>query len=104
MIAAIGIASIKATLVALFFMHLLHDRAMNAIIICAAFVFLGLLLAFSFMDSSTRYNIVPANAAAPAGSDFNRPKNLGVPYAGEKSKGLPTGTAGATARAAMDEK
>jgi cytochrome c oxidase subunit IV len=94
--AAIGIATIKATLVALFFMHLLHDKPMNGIILCTAFTMLGLLLTFCFLDSGTRYNIVPANSAAPAGIDFNRPKNLGVPYAGEKSHGKPTGTAGAT--------
>ena len=90
MFAAIGIATIKATLVALFFMHLLHDKPMNAIILCTAFTMLGLLLTFCFLDSGTRYNIVPAkSSAAPAGIDFNRPKNLGVPYAGEKSHGNP---------------
>lgn len=92
--AAIGIATIKATLVALFFMHLLHDKPMNAIILCTAFILLGLLLSFCFLDSGTRYNVVPANAVPPAGVDYNRPKNLGVPYAGEKSHGKPVGTAG----------
>jgi len=83
--AAMLIATVKASLVALFFMHLLHDKGMNAIILCAALLFLGLFLSFDFMDSSTRLLITPANSAAPAGSDYNRPKNLGVPFGGAKN-------------------
>ena len=83
--AAMIIATIKASLVALFFMHLLHDKGMNAIILCTALVFLGLFLSFDFMDSTTRFKITPANGAAPAGSDFHRPKNLGVPFGGAKN-------------------
>jgi cytochrome c oxidase subunit 4 len=83
--AAMFIATLKASLVALFFMHLLHDKGMNAIIFCAALFFLGLFLSFDFMDSSTRVVYTPANSAAPAGSDFNRPKNLGVPFGGAKN-------------------
>ena len=82
--AAIGVATIKATIVALFFMHLLHDKLMNSVILCTALVMLGLLLAFSFMDSTTRDDMIPNGGMAPAGSDFNRPKNLAVPYGGKK--------------------
>ena len=82
---AMFIATIKASLVALFFMHLLHDKGMNAIIFCTALMFLALFLSFDFMDSTTRLAITPANSEAPAGSDFNRPKNLGVPFGGEKN-------------------
>jgi cytochrome c oxidase subunit IV len=82
--AAIGVATIKATIVALFFMHLLHDKLMNSVVLCTALVMLGLLLAFSFMDSTTRDDMVPNGGVAPAGSNFNRPKNLAVPYEGKK--------------------
>jgi cytochrome c oxidase subunit IV len=84
--AAIAIATVKATVVALFFMHLLHDRPMNSIILCTALVMLGLLLAFGFMDTGTRQDITPQSAQAPAGRDFNRPEKLGEPYLGEKKQ------------------
>jgi cytochrome c oxidase subunit IV len=78
--AAIGIATLKASLVALFFMHLLHDRPMNAVILCTALVMLGLLFLFSFMDSGTRHTLIPQNGMAPAGSDFNRAPTQTQPY------------------------
>jgi cytochrome c oxidase subunit 4 len=87
--AAILIATVKATVVALFFMHLLHDKPMNSIILGTALVMLGLLLAFSFMDSSTRINLIPQKGQAPAGGDFNRPSNLATPFNGEKKEGKP---------------
>jgi cytochrome c oxidase subunit 4 len=87
--AAIAIATVKATVVALFFMHLLHDKPMNSIILCTAFVMLGILLMFCFMDSGTRLNIIPQGAQSPAGSDFNRPANLGAPFNGEKKEAKP---------------
>lgn len=83
--AAMLIATIKASLVVLFFMHLLHDRPMNAIILCTALVMLGLFLTADFMDSSTRFTVTPANSKAPAGSDYNRPKNLATPFGGQKN-------------------
>ena len=87
--AAIAIATVKAIVVALFFMHLLHDKPMNAIILSTAFVMLGILLMFCFMDSGTRLNIIPQSAQAPAGSDYNRPEKLGAPYGGEKKQAKP---------------
>ena len=74
--AALLIATVKATLVALFFMHLLHDKPMNSIIIGTAFLLLSLFLAFDFMDSGTRVTYIPGDAKAPAGSEFNLPPNL----------------------------
>jgi cytochrome c oxidase subunit IV len=51
---ALGIATIKAVLVALFFMHLLHDKPINAVIAVAGFLFLGLMLTFCLLDIDTR--------------------------------------------------
>jgi len=65
---ALGIATIKASLVALFFMHLRHDKPVNAVIACAGFLFLGLFLLFTFLDVDTRDPLQPVNlkAVAPA--------------------------------------
>ena len=73
-VVALTIATIKATLVALFFMHLLHDKPVNGLIAAAGFVFLGLFLMFTLLDFDTRENPLPRNlpgvvtppAAAPA--------------------------------------
>jgi cytochrome c oxidase subunit 4 len=62
---ALTIATIKATLVALFFMHLRHDKPVNAVIACAGFLFLGLFLLFTFLDVGTRDNLQPVNLKAP---------------------------------------
>jgi cytochrome c oxidase subunit 4 len=53
-VVALSIATIKATLVALFFMHLLHDKPVNGIIAAAGFLFLGLFLMFCLIDVDTR--------------------------------------------------
>lgn len=75
-VVALTIATIKATLVALFFMHLLHDKPVNGLIACAGFLFLGLFLMFTLLDFDSRENPQPFNlhpqvaapppAAAPA--------------------------------------
>jgi cytochrome c oxidase subunit IV len=60
-VVALTIATIKATLVALFFMHLLHDKPVNGLIAGAGFVFLGLFLMFTLLDFDTRENPLPRN-------------------------------------------
>jgi cytochrome c oxidase subunit 4 len=60
-VVALTIATIKATLVALFFMHLLHDKPVNGIIAAAGFIFLGLFLMFTLLDFDTRENLQPFN-------------------------------------------
>ncbi len=71
---ALAVATLKATLVGLFFMHLLHDKKMNAVIIVGSFVFLGLLLATCSMDIGSRDVYIPANAKPPAGSIPEKPQ------------------------------
>ena len=58
---ALAIASVKAILVGLFFMHLLWDKPVNAIILVAAFLFLGIFLMFDFLDVTSRNNFPPRN-------------------------------------------
>jgi cytochrome c oxidase subunit 4 len=56
---ALTIASIKAILVALFFMHLLHEKPVNSIIAVAGFLFLGIFLMFCLLDFNTRLDASP---------------------------------------------
>jgi cytochrome c oxidase subunit IV len=88
-IVALGIASVKATVVCLFFMHLLHDKPLNSIILGTALIMLSILLMFSFMDKGTRVNLITQGGQAPAGSSYERPAKLGVPYLGEKKAPAP---------------
>ena len=48
---AMAIATAKASLVALFFMHLFYDRSFATIIFLAAIVFLGLLISIVMLDA-----------------------------------------------------
>ncbi|MBX3354667.1 MAG: cytochrome C oxidase subunit IV family protein [Phycisphaeraceae bacterium] len=54
---AIGIAVIKATLVALFFMHLRWDRPFNLLMFVACVLFVVLMMAFTVMDSVQYKNL-----------------------------------------------
>ncbi len=72
-VVALAIATIKATLVALIFMHLRWDKPLNAIIAASGFLFLGLLLMFCLTDIDARSNPIPGTlkvkppvTAAPA--------------------------------------
>jgi cytochrome c oxidase subunit IV len=58
---ALFIATIKATIVALFFMHLRWDKPVNAVIACAGFLFLGIFLMFDFIDFGSRDGLRPVN-------------------------------------------
>jgi len=51
LIIAVLIATVKATLVAMFFMHLRHDPPINAIIFVSSFVFVALFIGFTLMDA-----------------------------------------------------
>jgi len=50
-IIALTIASLKASLVVLFFMHLVHDKGLNAIMFIFSFVFVALFLVFTISDT-----------------------------------------------------
>ena len=58
-VVAIAIATVKASLVVLIFMHLRHDKPVNAIIALSGFMFLGLLLLFCLTDIDARDNPIP---------------------------------------------
>ena len=69
---ALSIATVKGVIVALIFMHLMHDKPVNAVIAVAGFIFLGIFLLFDFLDVGSRTNPQPINlhplpaATAPA--------------------------------------
>ena len=85
-VVALTIATIKATLVALFFMHLLHDKKVNALIAAAGFIFLGLFLMFTLLDFDSRQDYQPRNL----------PTIIAPPPAGAPGAAAPAGTPPAT--------
>ncbi len=46
------IATVKASLVMLFFMHMIHDKPLNIIIFLSSFIFVALFLGFTLMDAA----------------------------------------------------
>jgi cytochrome c oxidase subunit 4 len=62
---ALFIATVKASIVALFFMHLKDEKPVNGIIATAGFLFLGIFLMFCFIDQDTRTDPRPILAPAP---------------------------------------
>ena len=51
LLVAMGVATVKATLVALYFMHLRYDSLLNAIFFVVGIAFLGLFMAITMLDS-----------------------------------------------------
>ncbi len=58
---AMLVATVKAGLVATFFMHLRHEKPFNTVIFISAFVFLGVFIFFTLDDLSMRGRIDPSN-------------------------------------------
>jgi cytochrome c oxidase subunit IV len=65
---AMLIASVKASLVVLFFMHLRWDKPMNAVIFCSSLFFLALFLIGCYTDNTARPPIEPTNLKAQPGT------------------------------------
>ena len=76
---SMGIATIKATLVALFFMHMFWEKSFNVLAFLSSFLFVALFIGFTLTDSQHYQNEInafpreadaitapamPANAAA----------------------------------------
>ncbi len=60
------IATIKASLVILFFMHMIHDKPLNAIVFISSFIFVALFLGFVLMDAHNYKDTVELQEAPPA--------------------------------------
>ena len=56
------IATIKATLVGAFFMHLAHDKPFNVLVFVGSFIFVGLFVIFTIGDSQmTSKDTIPVD-------------------------------------------
>ena len=53
---AMGIASIKAVLVAVFFMHLRHDKTFNILIVLFSLIFAAIFIGLTMIDSNSYQN------------------------------------------------
>jgi cytochrome c oxidase subunit 4 len=75
-VVALIIASIKGSLVALFFMHLRHDK-FNAVIFVGGLMFLAVFLIWTMFDMGTRTTVLPSNLKTPVqafpGAPLNKP-------------------------------
>jgi cytochrome c oxidase subunit 4 len=58
-IIALLVATVKASLVAAFFMHLRHDKLFNTLAFLAAFLFLGLFILLTYDDLGYRAKVDP---------------------------------------------
>jgi cytochrome c oxidase subunit IV len=65
-IIALIIASIKGSLVALFFMHLKYDKPLNGVIFLTGLVFLSVFLIFCYVDADSRPTVIPQTLKVPA--------------------------------------
>ena len=68
---ALLIATMKASIVALIFMHLFFDHKFNAIILVMGLIFLGVFLVFTMFDTETRGHTDPMKGERPA--DITQP-------------------------------
>lgn len=64
LIVAMVIATVKALLVALFFMHLKYDRPFNGLVFMASLVFAGLFVTISMMDTGQNQDQIRARVLA----------------------------------------
>ena len=62
---AMTIATIKASLVAIFFMHLKDDKPINGLIFVSTLLFLAVFLGFCLVDADSRFDTRPATYKGP---------------------------------------
>lgn len=58
LIVAIAVAAVKATLVAMYFMHLKYDDKFNAMVLVGSIAFLSLFFLFTLVDLDTRDSLI----------------------------------------------
>lgn len=102
---ALLIATMKASLVAAFFMHLRHDKLFNTIAFLGAFLFLGIFIVLTYDDLGRRAHIdnsyggtmdlrsgedapgrAPATSATQDSREHEGPAGHGAPGAPEKGE------------------
>ena len=65
---AMGVATVKASLVCLFFMHLIDDNKINRVIFLSSFVFLFIFIALTSTDELVRPDVKPAKVDSSGSS------------------------------------
>ena len=60
-VVAMAVASVKATLVCAWFMHLLHDSKLNILLFFSAFWFMGIFFVFTVSDLSYRDRVMKSS-------------------------------------------
>lgn len=65
LIISLLIATLKASLVILFFMHMIHDKPLNAIMFLSSFIFVALFLGFTLMDAAAYRDSIEYKEIAP---------------------------------------
>jgi cytochrome c oxidase subunit 4 len=63
LVVALAIATVKATLVVLFFMHLLYDRTFHLLFFLGSLLFVFLFLSFALLDSGQYQGDIAARAS-----------------------------------------
>jgi cytochrome c oxidase subunit 4 len=58
---AMGVATVKASLVGLFFMHLRYDKPFNAMVFLSSVAFVGLFIIASMTDTAQYQNLIHLN-------------------------------------------
>lgn len=67
LVVAMAVATVKAMLVVLFFMHLAEQRGANRIVLLVSVIFVGLLISLTVADVATRFPLAnPPTAPRPA--------------------------------------
>lgn len=94
-IIAMAIATTKATLVCLYFMHLKYDKKFNLIAFLSSLIFLGLFLGFTLLDINTREDAQPFAKPLYAGKEI--PLEGGHSSEGAKESAAPKAEGAATA-------
>jgi|694.fasta_scaffold00033_71 cytochrome c oxidase subunit 4 len=65
LIVSLFIATIKASLVILFFMHMIHDKPLNAILFIGSFIFVALFLGFTLLDAGAYRDTLELKVVQP---------------------------------------
>jgi len=65
LIVSLIIATVKASLVILFFMHMIHDKPLHAILFIGSFIFVALFLGFTLMDAGAYNDVIELIVVQP---------------------------------------
>jgi cytochrome c oxidase subunit 4 len=69
---SIGIATVKAVLVLLFFMHMLHDKPFNVLVFMSSFLFVGLFVGIVLTDTDQYQDTIrEAEVQEQSGAPFS---------------------------------